>query len=211
MKTTIVAILTIIFAGCLDPEETNDFDPPPPGVAGHCVDGVKNQDEAAIDCGGIHCDGCPNTTPCAEDYDCESSYCYDLGTGDGRTCIDPMQAPVCENRALDVGETDVDCGGSCEPCHTGRYCMTNEDCASGECIPTTNHPDVAIGQCWGGDYSGCTPVFYETVGLDAYCGERVLVMCQLHLPAAMLDRCHVPNSLPMTTDANLICCDSQLF
>lgn len=40
---------------------------------------------------------------------------------------------ICTNGQKDSGETDVDCGGSCEPCSLGQGCTTGEDCASGYC------------------------------------------------------------------------------
>jgi PA14 domain len=42
-------------------------------------------------------------------------------------------AATCSNHVLDVGETDVDCGGSCAPCELGRKCEVTADCATGVC------------------------------------------------------------------------------
>jgi len=40
-----------------------------------CVDGVKNQDESDIDCGGVKCDRCENGLVCKAGTDCESDRC----------------------------------------------------------------------------------------------------------------------------------------
>lgn len=39
----------------------------------------------------------------------------------------------CDDDAKNGGETDVDCGGPCGPCGTGRTCATGDDCVSGSC------------------------------------------------------------------------------
>jgi hypothetical protein len=47
-----------------------------------------------------------------------------------------MQAPSvsgCFNNSFDSGESDVDCGGRCPPCASGRRCITDADCQSASC------------------------------------------------------------------------------
>lgn len=39
----------------------------------------------------------------------------------------------CENGQVDGDETDVDCGGSCDPCTPGSGCAVPDDCDSGVC------------------------------------------------------------------------------
>ena len=39
----------------------------------------------------------------------------------------------CTSGAKDGDETDVDCGGSCAPCGTGKMCKRGTDCDSGSC------------------------------------------------------------------------------
>ena len=41
--------------------------------------------------------------------------------------------PSCFNAVQDGTETDVDCGGACQPCAEGRICLADADCASGNC------------------------------------------------------------------------------
>jgi hypothetical protein len=41
----------------------------------------------------------------------------------------------CSNHQLDVGETDIDCGGpSCLPCAGDESCAADRDCATGACL-----------------------------------------------------------------------------
>jgi hypothetical protein len=37
----------------------------------------------------------------------------------------------CNDGVLGIGETDVDCGGSCDDCEEGRFCDTDNDCQTG--------------------------------------------------------------------------------
>jgi len=49
-----------------------------PATTASCTDGIKNQDETGVDCGGV-CSGqgkkCPNGGPCAANSDCVTNYC----------------------------------------------------------------------------------------------------------------------------------------
>jgi hypothetical protein len=58
------------------------------------------------------------------------------GAGGAWTCQAgglACDADVCANGRLDVGEADIDCGGSCRPCPLSRRCVRGEDCQSGRC------------------------------------------------------------------------------
>ncbi len=46
-----------------------------------CVDGVKNQDETDVDCGGSVCSTCALNKKCGFDDDCSSGYCNGLTCG----------------------------------------------------------------------------------------------------------------------------------
>ena len=49
-------------------------------------------------------------------------------------CVGQRCVPAtCVNGQLDSGESDVDCGGLCAPCSTGKHCGSANDCASGFC------------------------------------------------------------------------------
>lgn len=41
--------------------------------------------------------------------------------------------PHCGDGVMNVGESDVDCGGACAPCAGGKHCNTNVDCEGGHC------------------------------------------------------------------------------
>jgi hypothetical protein len=50
-------------------------------AAASCVDGVKNQDETDVDCGGATCPKCGNTKSCNQASDCISGSCVN------NTCV----------------------------------------------------------------------------------------------------------------------------
>mgnify|MGYP006272875685 CR=1 FL=1 len=106
-----------------------------------CDDGIKNQDETGVDCGGP-CEACPtcddgiqnqNETgvdcggPC---IDCQT--CYDNIKNQGEEGIDcggpcePCQA-TCDDGLQNQNETGIDCGGSCEPCASCDDGIKNQD------------------------------------------------------------------------------------
>ena len=87
-----------------------------------CEDGVKNQDESDIDCGGV-CKKCRDGLYCHNDSDCISNYCYE------GIC----KRPSCNDGIKNQNETDVDCGGLCKKCMNGMGCKKNEDCISNYC------------------------------------------------------------------------------
>ncbi|MBL4683805.1 MAG: hypothetical protein JKY37_04390 [Nannocystaceae bacterium] len=91
-----------------------------------CDDGIQNQGETDVDCGGPNCNTCPDGGGCEQDSDCESGVCDEAaGICEAATCGDGM---------LNGGETDVDCGGpDCAPCGTDEQCDDNDDCISGVC------------------------------------------------------------------------------
>lgn len=88
-----------------------------------CDDSVRNGAETDVDCGGS-CKKCEVGQFCNEDKDCKTNNC-DASTGKcGNVLI------KCENNLLDIGETDVDCGGSCPACGIGKKCDADSDCAT---------------------------------------------------------------------------------
>ncbi len=100
-------------------------------AAPRCNDGIKNQDESDIDCGG-GCSGCGLGKRCDNNNDCSSGYCsYDSELGYS-VCAQPEH---CNNQVFDevLDETDVDCGGDCEPCENGMDCIEDSDCESKFC------------------------------------------------------------------------------
>lgn len=58
--------------------------------------------------------------------DCPSGICK---------ASDNVCAPqTCISETQDGDETDVDCGGSCEPCEAGQACAVNGDCDGSDCV-----------------------------------------------------------------------------
>lgn len=115
---------------------------------------------------------------------------------DGR-CAEAA-APSCFDRVRDGDETDIDCGGSCGACATGRACSAASDCQSNACNGTCAAPscdngvrdgfetDVdcggqcggcAVGQaCWSGD--DCQSGQCGEPCSGAFCGTYTLDTCR---------------------------------
>jgi hypothetical protein len=74
---------------------------------------------------------------------------------------------LCGNGERDGGETDVDCGGVCQPCENGRDCSVDEDCLSETCNDDTCQLETCIDgetspgetgmDCGGDDCQKCLP------------------------------------------------------
>ena len=73
-------------------------------IAFTCADGIRNQDESDIDCGGA-CSPCEVGGSCQFGTDCESVVC-------AGTC----QSPTCSDGVANNGEMFADCDGPCDPC-----------------------------------------------------------------------------------------------
>lgn len=136
------------------------------GDAASCDDGVRNGDEAAIDCGGS-CPACSSGSACTNPVECDSSVCLD------GVC----QPATCEDGVRNGDEAGVDCGGSsdCGPCST----LCHEQCAvSATLIPLGCDPDapapagvasrpysnddatvIAFDYCY--EDSRCTPMYWS--------------------------------------------------
>jgi len=110
--------------------------------AATCVDGLQNQDESDVDCGGLNCGSCANGGSCAADGDCISDNC-DIGVTD--TCV-PAGAATCVDGLQNQDESDIDCGGLiCGPCGVGDACLAAGDCVSDNCDLGVTDTCVAIG------------------------------------------------------------------
>src|SRR5947209_599696 len=75
--------------------------------------------------------GCTNVASLTSgrDADVPDLAMPDLTMGD-LTAVFPMG---CMDGAQDGDETDIDCGGSCKPCDTGKGCARGKDCLSTFC------------------------------------------------------------------------------
>jgi predicted alpha/beta superfamily hydrolase len=85
-------------------------------AASSCNDGVKNDSETAVDCGGS-CPACGVGYTCLVNGDCTSKACISGVCQAAASCTDGIQ---------DGNETGVDCGGSCPACTAG--CLGDTDC-----------------------------------------------------------------------------------
>ena len=122
-----------------------------------CGDGVQNQDETDIDCGGSTCAGCGAGEMCGSGGDCASGVCT------GNLC----QSAACSDGVQNQDETDVDCGGSaCGACGPGGGCSVGSDCTSlicsggtcttpscGDGVKNQNETDVDCGGTCGASCS----------------------------------------------------------
>ena len=73
---------------------------------GTCSDGLLNQDETDIDCGGTCSATCQPGDHCVDADDCESLVCT------ANVCA----APTCSDGIKNQDEVGVDCGGVCSAC-----------------------------------------------------------------------------------------------
>ncbi|HOA14160.1 MAG TPA: hypothetical protein PLB35_08045 [Myxococcota bacterium] len=75
--------------------------------------------------GGNVCDGKGVCVECLKAADCDDAQL---------TCINSLCFPAhCVDEMENADERDLDCGGSCPPCGSGRKCFDSNDCVSGVC------------------------------------------------------------------------------
>lgn len=160
-------------------------------VAPGCMDGVQNQDETDVDCGG-EASGCQ---ACAVDESCDAgSDCL------SRSCQQGICAAAsCDDGVANGAETDVDCGGEgdedgeggCAPCADGASCESGDDCANGVCGEgVCGHPKCSNGQqdagetdldCGGMMCGGCAlgkSCKQDSDCLSRECSEGVCEACR---------------------------------
>ena len=140
-------------------------------IAEHCTDGMQNESETDVDCGGTDCAPCDDGQGCTTSTDCISNAC-----GSDDTCA----TASCDDGVLNQDETDTDCGGpQCDPCMLGEDCAVGTDCESAQCDP--QHLECEASSCADGIPNGeetdldcggpsCAPcVDGETCSTDADC------------------------------------------
>ncbi|CAF3697790.1 unnamed protein product [Adineta steineri] len=143
---SVTAIGLSAISACSEPIETleNKFAP-------SCTDGVKNQDETDVDCGGTICSKkCHPRKGCSKHTDCIIPNCNPKSN----TC----QAPTCKDRIKNQDETDVDCGGAtcASKCLLQQGCGSNSDCINRACSGPTVFVGFLVNQATGKvlDYNG---------------------------------------------------------
>lgn len=155
---------------------------PPPSDGGglpdsavpSCTDGIQNQDESDVDCGGTCGSTCATGEMCFNGSDCAA------GTCESQVCVMPA---TCDDGILNGTEVDVDCGGgTCPSCAPGQDCLAATDCDSGvcqgdstcaeaACDDTIANGDESDVDCGGATCSPC--VDGQTCGVDGDCASNL--------------------------------------
>jgi len=91
-----------------------------------CADGIKNQGETGVDCGGP-CAACPTCTDNIQNQG-------ETGVDCGGPCA---PCPTCTDGLKNQNEIDIDCGGPCDKCLPGQFCNLHTDCRDMVCINNT--------------------------------------------------------------------------
>lgn len=89
-------------------------------------DGIKNNSETDVDCGGPGAEvpRCATGKMCEEGADCANKICTE------KRCAAPTPTDGVQNG----DESDVDCGGAAAPkCGPGKGCKSGPDCTTGTC------------------------------------------------------------------------------
>lgn len=139
-------------------------------IAAQCATVFKDKGSPCTDLAHPYCDGQGACVACLANDDCKGQtllpFCAtaigacvactndDPCMKDGLVCLDfACKTPACKNGAKDGSESDIDCGGTCAPCGSGKACGAGADCATGLCDSTTK---VCIcndqGQCPSNQY-----------------------------------------------------------
>jgi hypothetical protein len=141
-----------------------------------------NDTPSGTGCGGTKvCDGGGNCVGCVSDSTCTGS----------KICINNNCSTSCNDGMKDGKETDVDCGGACSKCGTGKMCKTGGDCASGTC---TGNVCVAGPTCNDGIKNGTES--------DTDCGGTCATKC------AVGDTCNTGADCASTTCTGGLCAAS---
>lgn len=110
-----------------------------------CTDGLKNQDESDVDCGGLKCSKCVVGRFCGVSGDCVSGLCS------GGVCVQPV---VCGNGQCEAGESCSSCSQDCGVCPSvcgDGSCNGNESCSScaldcGSCLAVCGNSKCESGE-----------------------------------------------------------------
>lgn len=123
----------------------------------HCSNGVEDQDETGIDCGGSSCTAC--ASHCSNGVMDNDELGIDCGGSSCTAC-----ASHCSNGVMDSSETGIDCGGNdCSSCSIVDHCDNgvkdmdedNIDCGGELCdaCATCGNGIVEAGEtCDGADF-----------------------------------------------------------
>ena len=126
--------------------------------------------------GTCNASGVPGTAPAAAETPCRAAGGAKLCDGAGQcvACLHASDCPdgqICSVAAQCVAATctDVDCGGACPPCGSGKKCLSDADCSSFAC-------DVASLTCIT---QQCQDHQQDGLETDADCGGGFCKGCVL--------------------------------
>lgn len=104
---------------CMDANQNNVCDKDE-----NCNNGLKDQDETDVDCGGSHCNNCELNKACGVNSDCKMTYCQS-GVCVGESCGNS----VCAN-----GENKCSCPGDCGSCSGNAGNGLEYYCSNSQCL-----------------------------------------------------------------------------
>ncbi len=103
-----------------------------------CGDGNLDDGEECDDGNTDNNDACLNNCTaayCGDGAVYDGSELCDDGNGDDTDeCTSLCAPPACDDGIQSGDESDVDCGGSCDPCDVGGTCNDSMDCGQGSCV-----------------------------------------------------------------------------
>jgi len=99
----------------------------------HCADGLKNQDEEDVDCGGEACEACALANSCGKQPSCKENGaapdCPDAAAGGACKC---GSADGCMVATADTAPVCVD--GTCKCSKDVDACTGGKKCVGGKCV-----------------------------------------------------------------------------
>lgn len=121
----------------------------------HCGNGIKDNNETDVDCGGPNCEKCLDGRSCVFDHDCVSGFCNENGI-----CESECVELECSDMMYECGSWEDGCGGriDCGSCLSGEICND-----SGRCVSCESKTCEELGYECGIWNDGC--------GFDIDCGQ----------------------------------------
>lgn len=142
-------------------------EPPPGERPPGPTDGLLNNGETDVDCGGVNAPKCVDGKKCLGNDDCATGYC----PAATKICT----APTYTDGEKNGNETDVDCGGTgagMKKCAEGKQCLVDGDC-NGACRYNKTCTDTP----------SCKPHFGgDTCGPEEIVGATTQETCCKSLP-----------------------------